>query len=72
MNGQWATVVLLDPLRIRLDGPDSNPLPFTPDTLVPAESLTVGERVWVLSIGGASGATSLLILGAYRGPKSTA
>lgn len=42
---QWATVTSESPLRIRLDGMQS-PLPFTPDSLVPA--LTLNERVLVL------------------------
>jgi len=44
---RWATVTSVNPLRIQLDAPDTAPLPFTPDSLIPLSELTVGVRVWV-------------------------
>lgn len=41
----WATVTQTTPLRIRLDG-ETDPIPWTPDTLV--AGLVLGNRVLVL------------------------
>jgi hypothetical protein len=43
---RWATVVLLDPLRVRLDG-ETDAMRATPETLVRPDRLAVGCRVWV-------------------------
>lgn len=44
MTMKWATVTDDSPLRIRLDG-DSDPLPFTPDSLIDPAALAVDDRV---------------------------
>lgn len=43
---RWATVVLREPFRIRLDG-ESEALPVEPESLVDTALLVVGQRVWV-------------------------
>lgn len=55
---RWATVVANDPLSILLDG-DTGPLPMVPETLVSANSLAPGARVWCQLFG-----RRVLILGA--------
>lgn len=41
---RWATITATAPLRVRLDG-DTDPLPFTPDSLVDPLELAVNDRV---------------------------
>ena len=53
----WGTVTQASPVRIRLDGEDTE-LEIAPDCLVDPESLTVGQRVWCQLSG-----RRLLILG---------
>lgn len=61
MTFRWATVTSLDPLRIRMHG-DSTPLLFTPETLVDAQALSVGDRVRCENTAG-----TLLIVGRLGG-----
>lgn len=47
---RWATVTDLSPLLIRMDGEDE-PLPVSPECLVPLNRLAVALRVWVQQYG---------------------
>ena len=50
----WATVTAISPVRIKLDG-ETNPLPFTPDSLV--ANLNVNDRVLVMLLTNTNPAT---------------
>lgn len=46
----WATVQMVNPLRIRFDG-EEYVLPFEPESLIAQEQMQVGDRVWCQLIG---------------------
>jgi hypothetical protein len=67
---RWATVTATSPLRIRLDG-DTDPLPYTPDSLV--AGLAVADRVWVQLAAGPNPdrrSRRVIIMGRAGGPST--
>jgi len=61
INFRWGTVTDDSPLRVRLDGEDTE-LPMTPESLIEVRTPAIGTRVWVQIFG-----QRVIILGASGG-----